>query len=130
MATVKVKKTISAGADDAGGFKKVRSDRMDVGFGQVAADAYEVGDTLRFVEIGAKQLIKAEFVAASGATLDVLNSASLASPVTFDVGASGSTSAISYTIWFERGAGAVGGSSVNGEGIDLRVTVASTTNTP
>ena len=102
MSTIRRAKRLASAATDISGVKKTDGFKFVVAYGQIPAGSYASGDTIKFSDIAAKVLIKAEFTPTSGTNVIVHNSASLASAI---VVPTYGTPAIDYKIEYQKGAG-------------------------
>lgn len=102
MANKAIRK-LKVNSTDVTGYKKVRSERVEVAVGRLLSTDYALDDILTFQEIAATQILSARFIPTGGTEVEVLNAASLTNPVQIPVGAS--TVNIDYVILFERGSG-------------------------
>ena len=109
-------------------FTKARAEKVYYAYGTIPGGdggltaAYAVGDTLSFGGAGIKDLIYAKFVSSVTAqSLELFNSASLASAISFNIKGSGTTHNINYFIQYVHG-----GSLSNPQGQPLQLTITST----
>jgi len=102
MATKNVVKNVADSSTQVGGFDRAYSAKVDAAYGKITAADYQVGDTLSFVEVNAKDIVHAKFVS-NGYSVEVFSQTSLASPITFDIHNAAVQADIYYAIHFVRG---------------------------
>ena len=106
MATPSVKNS-QTGAMGTQAAKRTRYEKMETAFGQIPAEAFDIGDTLSFDNFPMKELIHAKFKAGT-TELEIFSGADLTSAVRWDLAQDdGLTADIDYVVEYIRGTGLV-----------------------
>jgi hypothetical protein len=110
MATKRIRK-VAVETNDVGGLKSSRYEKLQVSYGSIEASSYSLLDTLSFVDVPARDIIRASIIAhtSPAVSLEIYPGTDVSSSLTL----SGVTSPVklSYVIEYVRGSGRVGETS-------------------
>lgn len=115
MATHKVKKVavnseVTTEDFDIGGLKSSRYEKLQVSYGVIPADSYDINDYIVFSDVPARDIIRATVVAHATVpiTLEVYPGADNNGYFTLDLETNQAACKLSYVIEYVRGTGRVG----------------------
>ena len=90
-------------------FKKSKTNKNEIAYGNIALGSYTLGDTLQFTGLDAKVIPYAKFVTTGGQTLEIFSKTNLTNALTW---ATTTKQDIAYVIHY-----------ITGGDVDLKITV-------